>query len=180
MNVLSLWDGRHFFGDNCPCNGRSICHLLTPMMIMAIITPKWVCSKASCFQDEKYDDLRDIGCAHQRKSLATKTCCDILLVDYQLQIPTWALTFLGFIVLGSSKVSKDQVKWHHCPPDHLSFSEIYFSIWHPGVGGLEITSRQILSIPVSRIYPRPLPASFCLSCHSILVPWPGCTSPPSC
>ena len=21
VNVLSLWDGGHFFGDNCPCNG---------------------------------------------------------------------------------------------------------------------------------------------------------------
>ena len=29
MNVLTLWDGRHFFGDNCPSNGCSMYHIPT-------------------------------------------------------------------------------------------------------------------------------------------------------
>ena len=46
MNVLSLWDGTHFFGDNCPSNGCSMYHVPTsvvrPMLI--IIAAGWLSS----------------------------------------------------------------------------------------------------------------------------------------
>ena len=32
VNVLSLWDGGHFFGDNCPCNGSAMYHVPTSVM----------------------------------------------------------------------------------------------------------------------------------------------------
>ena len=37
MNVLTLWDGRHFFGDNCPGNGCSMYHLHTSMMMLMLV-----------------------------------------------------------------------------------------------------------------------------------------------
>ena len=37
MNVLTLWDGTHFFGDNCPSNGCSMYHLTASMMRLMLM-----------------------------------------------------------------------------------------------------------------------------------------------